>query len=514
MEGSIAVSMRILMGVHGLPPHSVGGAENYALQLAEALAEHSHVVLFAPLQRPEVPEGSQREQLQQGQHGGSLRIVERRLPLARHFRETWAAPAAEQWLHELIEAHRPQLLHLHHLTWLSMRLPELAQQHGLPTLLTLHDYWLHCPRGQRLTVAGARCPGPSLEGCTTCLEDQLLLEHRLGVGLRRLKQRLSPAQGQVLSKGVQWLLSDKVGNVSPSVGEVGSTSRPAEDGGPSPLAPEWQTPAWMAWFRHRLRLRARPLLEARTREAQRCLEHCTLVLSPSRHVGQFFVSLGLEPARVRILPPSPPPVRKRRVPPLPELPLRLGFIGSVIPAKGLHVVLEALRGLPLEQYRLDVVGPAPEVHRAAGYAAGCRRQAEGLPVIFQGPQPYDVVERMLEQLHLLLFPSVWEENAPLVLAEAQARGLWILASDLAGARERLERYERVDWITPGDVDGWRRALMKRLDERPVAAFEYPVAEAAEQKPGRHPDLLPHLAFYQEALKFGSARLKKKVLSSS
>lgn len=483
MEGSIVVSMRILMGVHGLPPHSMGGAELYALQLAEALAETHHVLLFAPLLGAGFPEGSQQEAFHSGKQGGSLRIVQRRLPRARAFRETWASPAAEQWLAALIAQHQPELLHLHHLTWLSMRLPELAQQAGIPTLLTLHDYWLHCARGQRLTIHDARCAGASLEGCTTCLEDQLLLEHRLGAGLRALKAHLP----------VEW------------------AQRQASTPWERPSSPAWKglKPGW-EWLRARLRTRARPHLEARAHEARRCLSHCALVLSPSRHLGQFFVSEGLDPARLRILPPSPRPARPRVQWPAAAPPLRLAFVGSVIPAKGLHVVLEALRSLPPEGFALDVVGPSPEVHRAPGYAARCRRLAEGLNVRWWGVQPHEQVETLLEQVHGLVFPSIWEENAPLVLAEARARGLWIVASELSGARERLLEYPHVEWRTAGDVEGWRDALQAGQNKLPAGLFQFPVSEEAAQESPVHPDLLPHLLLYQEAIKFGSAALKKKV----
>lgn len=480
------VSMRILMGVHGLPPQSVGGAELYALQLAEALADTHHVLLFAPLLDAALPEGSQHETRHPGARGGSLRIVQRRLPRARSFRETWASPAAEQWLKALIVQHQPELLHLHHLTWLSMRLPELAQQAGIPTLLTLHDYWLHCARGQRLTIHDARCDGPSLEGCTTCLEDQLLLEHRLGEGLRTLKAHL-PAEWAQRLASTTWAL--------PSSSDL------------KELEPGRK---FLPWLRARLRTRARPHLEARAHEAQRCLAHCVLVLSPSQHLGQFFVSQGLDPARLRILPPSPPPARPRVQWPAAAPPLRLAFVGSVIPAKGLHVVLEALRSLPPEGFVLDVVGPSPEVHRAPGYAASCRRLAEGLHVTWWGAQPHEHVQALLEQVHGLVFPSIWEENAPLVLAEARARGLWIVASALSGAHERLRAYPHVEWRTAGDVAGWRDALQAGLKHLPSGLFQPPVPEEAAQESPTHPDLLPHLLLYQEALKFGSVALEKKV----
>jgi len=61
------------------------------------------------------------------------------------------------------------ILHIHHLTgWGHALVPSLAQ--SAPIVLTLHDYWTGCPRGQLWTVEGAACAGPSVEQCAPCLQ--------------------------------------------------------------------------------------------------------------------------------------------------------------------------------------------------------------------------------------------------------------------------------------------------------------------------------------------------------
>jgi glycosyltransferase involved in cell wall biosynthesis len=56
-----------------------------------------------------------------------------------------------------------------HLTGLSADLVDETRSRGVPTLVTLNDYWLLCQRGQLLDLDLARCGGPHAHGCARCL---------------------------------------------------------------------------------------------------------------------------------------------------------------------------------------------------------------------------------------------------------------------------------------------------------------------------------------------------------
>ena len=56
---------------------------------------------------------------------------------------------------------------------------------------------------------------------------------------------------------------------------------------------------------------------------------------------------------------------------------------------------------------------------------------------------------------MLVVPSTWEENAPLVLGEARAAGLRIVATELGGMRELAPEAR---FVAPGSVEALRNAL--------------------------------------------------------
>ncbi len=73
-------------------------------------------------------------------------------------------------MERVLDAFRPDLVHLHHLGGgLSTSFVGLVRRRGLPTALTLHDYWFMCPRSTPVDRDGRLCPGP--DGglrCTAC----------------------------------------------------------------------------------------------------------------------------------------------------------------------------------------------------------------------------------------------------------------------------------------------------------------------------------------------------------
>jgi glycosyltransferase involved in cell wall biosynthesis len=85
------------------------------------------------------------------------------------------------------------------------------------------------------------------------------------------------------------------------------------------------------------------------------------------------------------------------------------------------------------------------------------------------------VAAAIDRADLLCLPSLWPENAPLVLLEARARGRAVLASDLGGVAEsacgRL--------LTAGDVEEWRGAIEGLARDRRALA-----RQTAEVRPPR------------------------------
>ena len=424
--------MRILMGVHALPPFSTGGTENAALVLAEGLAERgARIVLFHP-----IPESTGLHGLVRRSNAGRLTVIGRPLSAPADLEESYLHPEAPSFFLELLESFQPDIIHIHHLTGLSMAIPGLARERNVPVVLTLHDYWMMCARGQLTDLEWHICPGPTSIGCATCLADQLQLRRSglqfIGKLLRRMPH---PPRGvEVLKRGLDHVRS-----------------------------------------RHRPPTRDRERMNARLRQARSVLETAAGWIAPSGDILERYESADIRPQRTwRIPHPSPPRIRRdpprpggKRFPPStgdpPPRPLRLLFVGAVIPTKGLHILLDALDGFPSGQLTLSVVGPSPRFHRAPLYSEKMRARARGIGVRWLGVLPQEALFALYRAHHLLVVPSIWPENAPMVIEEALSAGLPVVASRVGGIPEFVHDGETGTLVAPGDPSALRRALRRYLE---------------------------------------------------
>ena len=163
----------------------------------------------------------------------------------------------------------------------------------------------------------------------------------------------------------------------------------------------------------------------------------TPVLDTHRRFG-LFRHLGEDRARViwNAVDVPAAPARKPR-----SGDLVFGFLGRLVPEKGIETLLAACRLLPPRGWRLRVAGRAQE-----GDAA-YRALAEGLPVEFLGFVDPDA---FLETIDLLVVPSIWREPFGLTVVEAYARGVPVIGARL-GAIADLVGAVGDDWlVAPGD----------------------------------------------------------------
>lgn len=146
-------------------------------------------------------------------------------------------------------------------------------------------------------------------------------------------------------------------------------------------------------------------------------------------------------------------------------PLRIVFVGNVIPRKGLHTLVEGLARLPRDAWQLTVVG---SVRTAPRYVTRVRRTVDRLDVRdnvdLTGRLPDDELRFELERSHLLAVPSTYE-GFGIVYLEGMGFGLPALATTAGGADEIVEDERNGFLVSPGDPDAIARAIETTLDDR-------------------------------------------------
>ena len=289
------------------------------------------------------------------------------------FRDTWSQPEVASAVAQL----NPELVHAHHFAHLGM---DALAGVDCPLVLTLHDYHLLCVRGQLMDRRVQACTGPALEKCGACLAEHLALRPGLGA-LGRLSRRLGV---HTLAKGL--------------VARAGATQ-----GGLSELA-------------------------ARMEAGEQILARAHVCLSPSRDLAARVMQLSpaeaievLDLPLVAPLRPAPDPGQGA---------LRVLYLGALIPSKGVHLLIQAADALP--EIELMVWGPAPVYDADPEYGQRCIRDLGArYGGVFDAAQRQEILDRS----DLLVVPSIWEENSPLVVREALAAGLRVVASDTGGIAE-------------------------------------------------------------------------------
>jgi glycosyltransferase involved in cell wall biosynthesis len=100
--------------------------------------------------------------------------------------------------------------------------------------------------------------------------------------------------------------------------------------------------------------------------------------------------------------------------------------------KGVHVLLEAVRRLPADQFELEIWG---SLETFPDYAAQVKALAQELPVRFCGAFDNDDAASVYDRFDVLVVPSLWPENSPLVIHEAFMAGMPVVASRIGGLPE-------------------------------------------------------------------------------
>jgi glycosyltransferase involved in cell wall biosynthesis len=188
------------------------------------------------------------------------------------------------------------------------------------------------------------------------------------------------------------------------------------------------------------------------------LARAAAVLPVSDHIAR---SLGLAGARVLRMGVDTAAIRAAVGQREPEDGLLL-YIGRLADKKGVDVLIEALARL--DGARLEVVGDGPD-RAALGQLAARLGVADR--VGFRGKLAKSEVVAALARAQIAVIPSRLGaggdmEGTPVVLCEAMAAGLPVVASDLGGLGECID--DGIDGllVAPGDVDALTATLDKAL----------------------------------------------------
>jgi glycosyltransferase involved in cell wall biosynthesis len=194
----------------------------------------------------------------------------------------------------------------------------------------------------------------------------------------------------------------------------------------------------------------------RLNEGKKILQNADVVVSPSKFLAEIFLKeiKGLQ-IQVNNHGMRYGYIRQNQKVYSQSSPIVFGFTGYIQYHKGVHILIKAFRGIKNPDARLYLYGPGkgPYLRQLKEITQGDDR------IVFKGPFLPEELADIFQEIDVLVTPSIWYENYPLVLHEALASKVPVIASDLGGMSEKIiDGFNGLTFI-PGDVED----LQKKMD---------------------------------------------------
>ena len=417
--------LRVVHAIHDFLPRHLAGSEIYAFELSRELSTRHDVFVLAAEYDPSTAHGTIRWRAYDG-----LPVVE----IVNNwefvgFHESYSSPRLNRQLEHALDATEPDVLHVHNLLNLSFDLPRIAHERGIAVVATLHDYTLVCPSGgQRIHVADQHvCESIDTVRCSRCFaESPFFAQFAVGRVQRRFR-------GSPMAK---WAAA--LGRQLPVI------SRRAIDNVPGGRPHQRDIHRRLAYSRH-------------------VFEYFDRCVAPSAALAEEYVRLGVARHRIEVSPygfrPTPPANR-----PQSDV-VRFGFVGTLAWHKGAHQFLDALK-LVRGSFQATVFGD-PTVSPL--YTAELRGLSHGLPVRFAGTFDRARVADAYAEIDVLVVPSLWPENSPLVIHEAFMHGAAVAGSRRGGIPELVKEGENGFLFNPMNVAELGHVLQRFVDDPALAS---------------------------------------------
>lgn len=314
----------------------------------------------------------------------------------------------------------PDIVHFFHLSRLGAMLIDVVQKAGIPAYFTPTDFWSVCPTSQLLLNGGEVCSGPSAHG-GNCVKHVAALTR---------------------GKKVKWVTRFVSDGLADWVAGATSAGR---------LPDYYQSREVAAMSRRK------GFIVERLNALQR-------IVSPTRLMTDVLTHNGVDPNRIvqSAYGIDTDNYAERKNSTADRQKLTIAFIGTLAPHKGCHVLIEAMKGVPADRARLKIYGKETDF---PDYFATLKASAATLPQVeFCGTFPNQQIGDILSGIDVLVVPSLWYENTPLVIYSALAAKCPVVASDFPGMSEVVRHRVNGLTFTPGDAVALRATVRSLLDE--------------------------------------------------
>lgn len=386
--------MKVAYLSHFYPPNHNAGIEQNAHSIARGLIQtgHSAQVLCCGT-------WDQGEDYFQGQtvdewQGVPVRRLHLNWSKAKHPNQyLFNNPVLAEQVRNFLLDVKPDVVHILSMYTLSASAIRVVKELGLPVVLTLSDFWTVCPRHNLMRFDNSICDGRvEPETCQDCL----LRESK---AYRKLQNSLPQSI------------------LTPLVNEIVKKSGLAS-----------QLPVFRGWGMN---------VKERRETLRSALHQVDHLITPSSYVRDVLHNVGLN-LKIDVSNYGNDLTWLNNYHPRkPDSTIHIGYIGQITPMKGVDLLIESfLAGDLGNNAHLYIYGKLDEQNP---YVQKLRAMSANTPQIhLMGSYLRDELPKVLGNLDVIVVPSVWPEVAGLVVQEAFAAQLPVIATNMGGLPEFVQ----------------------------------------------------------------------------
>ena len=393
--------MKIVQVIHGFPPYDMAGAEVYTYNLSRELAKKNEVYVFHRVLDP----AQEEYKMSFGIYDGlNVYAINNTFRYCDSFDKRYRNDIISKRFGDFLDETKPEIVHFGHLIYLSTSLIKEAKKRKIPTVFTLHDFWLFCPLGQLLKPDLTLCHGPNDSECVKCMAPKIAIKGGVRKAIEIMKRRIPDFQNRT-----------RLGSFLAKI--------------------------------HRQYVRVFFLFQNHPEdEIQRRTTHikeiCSMVdlfIAPSHFLLEKFIEFGIPRDKIVYHDNGFNTALFNDFSKVPCKKIRFGFTGMFIPSKGVHVLLEAFNSIKSEGTELRIHGKFVPYHAGfEQYPEYLRSLGERDNILWLGEYDNREIAKILAEIDILVLPSIWYENSPLVIHEAFLAHIPVITSNIGGMAELIQ----------------------------------------------------------------------------
>jgi len=409
--------MKIFKVVHSFVPYNMAGTEVYTYTLSKELAKRNEVFVFFRINKPAEKEYAL---TYNNLEGLKTYAINHTLNQCSSFEGLYSDRVIDKIWGSLLDETRPDIVHIEHLLFLSLGIISEAKKRNIPIVFTINDYWLFCQKGQLLKNDLTICEDHTKLNCQVCLISQLSIKKNTILFYNILRNRTPEILLQFIKK--IYLSVVRMLFISPD--------------------------------------KLSKAIKKRYDSINEMVSRVDLFIAPSKFIKEKFVEFGIPEEKIYFCPYGInyknmySPVKKR------SAKLRFGYIGTLLPMKGVDILISAFKGIKNSDIQLSIYGKAIPY---AGYEFYYKRLKKMVHddkrINLMGDFDNKDVRMVMADIDMLVAPSIWLENYPLVIQEAFLAKKPVIASRIGGIPELVNDGVNGLLFNLGD----RRDLKEKLE---------------------------------------------------